>query len=434
MVGNRPVWWGPILSPASLHNSLIFEGIMTNSLLNIPRAFVPRRWQVAALDLWSNSMAGVVQVVTGGGKTAFAALAMKHFMSRFPDGGIVIAVPSVALQDQWLVELTEEFGVAQNEISLLGGGKQKTQRAPISICVMDTLRTKRPNVAENTLLIADECHRFGSPQNAKALLFKHNASLGLSATPIRQYDAGFEEFVEPQLGPVIYTYGYAEASADGILLPFKITNVQVPLLPSERESYDKITRAVAKYDREHRLEKGAISQALRQLLIRRSRVSARAVSRIPVCVAVALKSTFQSIIFHESIGAANQIVTNLRKRGMYAVGYHSQIAPAIRIDNLRLFRRGIAQSLVCCRALDEGLNVPAASLGIIASSTASTRQRIQRLGRVLRVAPGKTFAEVVTLFATEVERERLEREEADLGSVASIAWRRASIDTGRIAI
>jgi superfamily II DNA or RNA helicase len=59
---------------------------------------------------------------------------------------------------------------------------------------------------------------------------------------------------------------------------------------------------------------------------------------------------------------------------------------------------------------------------VIASSTASRRQRIQRLGRILRPAKGKEAATVYTLYATEEERKRLLEEASDLKDVTSVTW------------
>ncbi len=80
---------------------------------------------------------------------------------------------------------------------------------------------------------------------------------------------------------------------------------------------------------------------------------------------------------------------------------------------------------VTCRALDEGFNVPEAQLGIIAASTATRRQRIQRLGRVLRPSKEKERAVVYTLVATGPEIVRLKDEEAELEGVANVSWSRA---------
>ena len=66
--------------------------------------------------------------------------------------------------------------------------------------------------------------------------------------------------------------------------------------------------------------------------------------------------------------------------------------------------------------------MPEASVAVIASSTASQRQRIQRLGRILRKANGKTEAVVYTLFATEEEKKRLGREAANLDGITTVEW------------
>jgi superfamily II DNA or RNA helicase len=81
--------------------------------------------------------------------------------------------------------------------------------------------------------------------------------------------------------------------------------------------------------------------------------------------------------------------------------------------------------LVTCRALDEGFNVPETEIGIIAASTATRRQRIQRLGRVVRPAKGKHRATIYTLVATAPEIARLKQEEQDLEGVADVKWIRA---------
>ena len=116
--------------------------------------------------------------------------------------------------------------------------------------------------------------------------------------------------------------------------------------------------------------------------------------------------------------SATALYDILRKRNHSACIYHSKLAPNWRRDNLRLFRQGVFDVLVSCRALDEGMNVPETTVAIIASSTASHRQRIQRLGRVLRPARGKDHAIHYTLFATEQEQRRLANEEASLEGVA----------------
>ncbi|MDR1953337.1 MAG: hypothetical protein LBQ21_02470 [Clostridiales Family XIII bacterium] len=40
--------------------------------------------------------------------------------------------------------------------------------------------------------------------------------------------------------------------------------------------------------------------------------------------------------------------------------------------------------IICCRALDEGLNVPETDAGVVLSTGNSLRQRVQRIGRIVR--------------------------------------------------
>jgi superfamily II DNA or RNA helicase len=89
-----------------------------------------------------------------------------------------------------------------------------------------------------------------------------------------------------------------------------------------------------------------------------------------------------------------------------------------------MFRAGEIDVLVTCRALDEGINVPDARLAVITASTASTRQRVQRLGRVLRPAAGKRLATVYTIYAAKPEEDRLRAEAERLEGAESVKWLR----------
>jgi superfamily II DNA or RNA helicase len=205
-------------------------------------------------------------------------------------------------------------------------------------------------------------------------------------------------------------------------------NVRVQLLADEQREYDRLTRAVARafqrgLDDEH--------QTTEAILRKRARVSARASMRVPVAVALVERSRgTRTLVFHESIDQADLIVRQLSARGHSVTTYHTGVGPSVRRDNLRLFRRGVYDVLVSCRALDEGVNLPEAQIAVVASATASERQRIQRLGRVLRPAPGKERALVFTLFATSVEEERLRSEADRLEAADTISWEEARVDRG----
>jgi superfamily II DNA or RNA helicase len=258
--------------------------------------------------------------------------------------------------------------------------------------------------------------------NSLALKAPHKATLGLSATPERSFDTGFEEHLVPWLGEIIFSYDYAAAYRDKVIVPFELINVRVEMLPKEDEEYRKLTkRAAREFGRLQR--EGGSDETLRHILQKRASVSATATMRIPVAAAIIDQNKGKrALVFHERVDAANSLLEIFLKRKHSATIYHTKIGPVIRRDNLRLYRRGMFDVLVSCRALDEGTNVPETVVAVIASSTSSQRQRIQRLGRVLRPADGKTLASVYTVYATDLEEKRLREEEALLGGVAMVRW------------
>jgi superfamily II DNA or RNA helicase len=388
----------------------------------------PRPWQEEALRLWKADSRGVVSVVTGGGKTVFAQMCMLAFRDEHPDGKFVIVVPTTALLDQWFISLQEDLGVPEEHISSFSGEEKAKEPNIVNILVLNTARELAPWIAEEheTFLIVDECHRAGSPVNAKALRGAHQAVLGLSATPEREYDEGFEQYVVPALGDIIFEYDYAQAFKEGVISPFELINVRVDLLADERQRYDKLSQRVAREIQ--RSETASLfSERLRRLLQQRAAVSALATMRIPVAAKLAESHRGQrTLIFHERVDQADTLRNVLAERGHRVTVYHSKIAPVVRRDNLRLYRHGMFDVLISCRALDEGMNVPETVVSIIASSTASTRQRIQRLGRVLRPAPGKSEATVYTIYATDQEERRLLREAQSFKEITQVEWVQAS--------
>ena len=70
---------------------------------------------------------------------------------------------------------------------------------------------------------------------------------------------------------------------------------------------------------------------------------------------------------------------------------------------LEAFNAGEVLALATSRVLNEGVNIPAASVAIVLSGSASSREHIQRLGRILRKLPEKEaiLYEVVTAETTE---------------------------------
>jgi superfamily II DNA or RNA helicase len=395
----------------------------------------PRRWQSEAFGAWLNQRRrGVVSVATGGGKTVFAGMCLLDFARNVSQPQVVVIVPTAALLDQWYVSLTEDLHIPVPDVATYSGEGSPPNPALVNLMVINTARLKAPSLLSSqrqTLLIVDECHRAGSPVNALALTGDHAATLGMSATPERDYDQAFEEVIVPALGPIIYRYDYGDARRDSVVAPYDLINVRISLTEPERVRYDAYTRRVARLLSRYRKGEEVGDQLARQLR-ERAAVSARAAMRVPVAVRLADQHPYDRVIvFHEQIQAAERIRELLSERGHHVAAYHSKMGAEMRRDNLRLFRRGLLDILVSCRALDEGVNVPEAAVAVIASSTASNRQRIQRLGRVLRPAAGKERATIYTLFGTDLEARRLAEEAQSTDSADSVSWITAGLPAAR---
>lgn len=385
--------------------------------------FVARAWQEKALAAWhAAGRHGIAEVVTGAGKTYFAMLCMEFFRANVPAATSIVVVPTNVLLDQWIGELISFFGVPYTDIIVLTG-RSRVVQSRIHVGVINTVSkiAGKPGCPE-VLLVVDECHRAGSEKFREALNFPAVASLGLSATPERQYDDALNTVLIPKLGPVIFSYDYRQALADGVIVPFALHNIRFKLEADEQDQYDKLTRrialAVSKY--------GIEDPRSIELLIRRTRISNLSVNRVKIALKLVAKNPRRQIlIFHEDIDACEVIRNALESVGVTVAAYHSKLTLQQRALALSAFRQGAISVLVSCRALDEGFNVPEAEIGIVAASTATYRQRIQRLGRILRPSAGKTHAEIYTLVGTEPEFKRLSEEASHVDDIAYVTWNEA---------
>ena len=391
----------------------------------------PREWQSKALDVWKSRLRGIASVVTGGGKTTFAQMCMQVFRERYLAGRFVIVVPTLALLDQWYVSLREDLMVPDDSLAVFSGEDRPDDLSVVNLMVVNTARRYARRVSEkyDTMLIVDECHRAASPSNSLALMGNYKASLGISATPEREHDELFDTVLVPTLGPIIFQYDYRSALQDDVIVPFDLVNVGTEMTSEEQEKYDAATVDIANTFR--RFQAGEVSKdILVRKLQRRARLAASSIQRVPVTIRLAEQHRANRlIIFHESIDSAESILKILLARRFSATIYHSKIGAELRRDNLRLYRRGVFNVLVTCRSLDEGVNVPETDVAIVAASTGSVRQRIQRLGRVLRPASGKRRATVYTIYVSKPEEDRLVKEAAKLTEAGQITWMRSSVRT-----
>lgn len=374
----------------------------------------PRKWQNEALGLWkSNGYRGIVSVVTGGGKSVFGCLCAKAALSEESDLSILVVVPTVTLQDQWVLNLIDFFNIHLEEISVWRRGK--IRRKKFNVCIINSLsHVENP---ERYILIADECHRYGSDSFYSSINQKWKFSVGLSATPSREYDSFLSERLVPLLGDVIFNYTYLEAHADKVINDFDIFNVFSSLNEDEQCEFDLLSKKIrVAVSRENQ-------EALKMLLIRRNRVVIESKNRLINALPILKKCEGKrTIVFFESVKFAKVFADILREINRPGLIYHSKQSSSLRYQSLRLFKDGFNNVLIACKALDEGLDIPNIECAIIVSSSSTKRQRIQRIGRALRRSPGKGRSQIYTLYSTDNERKRLSEEISTLSSDVVVTW------------
>jgi len=74
-----------------------------------------------------------------------------------------------------------------------------------------------------------------------------------------------------------------------------------------------------------------------------------------------------------------------------------------RRNILEKFRNGDLRILVTSKVLNEGVDIPEASMAVVLAGSGSVREHVQRLGRILRRKEGKkaVLYELVTVDSVE---------------------------------
>ena len=387
-----------------------------------------REWQEKAFPLWWEKKRGIIKVVTGGGKTFFAIHCLKRYLANDPQKSILIVVPSIALLDQWYDSLSQNFD--DKEISLNGGGEQTKVITKICISTIDSLKNIISLIdAENTLLIVDECHKIGTEKRGEMLTNVWHATLGLSATPERDYDDNFYIIIKKILGDIIFDYDYIDAREDEVIVNFKLLYGYAALLPEEENKYKKFTKSIQR--RAATIGGQDMNDyPLKMLIFNRARLVKNSKNRIPYGIELIQKYERDSwIVFTENKKQAkefNKIVNKLK--GFNSGIYNTDLNDDERQENLEKFKAGNLNVLVSCTALDEGFDMPEADGAMILSASSSKRQRIQRMGRVLRITANKENALIVTVYSSKTEYEKL-REESNRYKLEGVPvkWQQMSL-------
>jgi superfamily II DNA or RNA helicase len=368
-----------------------------------------REWQAKAFPLWWSKKRGIVKVVTGGGKTVFAIHCLTKYLEENKDHSIFIVVPSIALLDQWYEGLQKDFN--EKEISLNGGGEHLEKLSRINISTIDSVKNIIQQFdASKTLLIVDECHKIGTEKRGEVLTNNWHATLGLSATPERDYDDNFYIIIRKILGDIIFDYDYIDAREDEVIVNFKLLYAYAAMTPDEEEKYKKFTKSIQR--RAATIGGNDMNDyPLKMLIFNRARMVKNSKNRIPFGIELLQKHKRDSwIVFTENKKQAKEFNKIINTKGYKSAIYNTDLDNAEREENLNNFKNGNLNVLVSCTALDEGFDMPEADGAMILSASSSKRQRIQRMGRVLRITANKQNALIVTVYSSKTEFDKLREE------------------------
>ena len=368
-----------------------------------------REWQEKAFPLWWAEKRGIVKVVTGGGKTVFAIHCSTKYLEEEKDNSIFIVVPSIALLDQWYEGLQKTFD--DTDISLNGGGEHLEEISKVTISTIDSVKNIIHKFdASNTLLIVDECHKIGTEKRGETLTNNWHATLGLSATPERDYDDNFYIIIKKILGDIIFDYDYIDAREDEVIVHFKLLYAYAAMTKDEEDKYKKFTKSIQR--RAATIGGNNMNDyPLKMLIFNRARMVKNSKNRIPFGVELLQKHKRDSwIVFTENKKQAKEFNKIINKKGYKSAIYNTDLDNAEREENLNNFKSGNLNVLVSCTALDEGFDMPEADGAMILSASSSKRQRIQRMGRVLRITANKENALIVTVYSSKTEFDKLREE------------------------
>jgi superfamily II DNA or RNA helicase len=295
---------------------------------------------------------------------------------------------------QWQGVLSKHLGMA---VGLLGGGV--SDRQPVTVTTYDSAAVQTEFHGNRFgLLVCDECHHLPAPSYrfiAEGSIAPYR--LGLSATLARA-DGG-EKVCEALLGPLVHRSEISELKGE-FLAPYEVSRVEVPLTEEEQRRHDEARALYLGFVRSRGIRFGspggwarflAESQrsdegrAAYRAYREQRRIALTSKAKVDVLWRILREHRDERIIvFTED----NDTVYALARWLLLPALTHHTPVPE-RKALLSAFAAGELPALLTSRVLNEGVDVPDASVGVILSGSGSVREHVQRLGRLLRKRPGK---------------------------------------------
>ena len=367
----------------------------------------PRGYQKESLENWlSNDQKGIFALATGLGKTWTSIFGIQQFDMQ-NDGKFmsVIVAPSDSLLKQWREEL-QKFGysskilqtkslgdkwnkILKDDIFNLNFGVENHEIFIVSMKLFCDERfiERISKYKGNSLLIVDEVHNAGSPEQRKGLLETYSSRIGLTATPKRHFDEEGSSLLVDYFSGVVIERDLKWGIENGKLSPYNYHAIEVDLNEDEMFEYSKLSRAMAvEYD-----EKKGFYQSDKydQLARKRAMIVKKAQNKIVEfdnLVSELDNNLKGSFIFCPDGEFLTSIGDILSKKNISWRRFISDDNDEDKKNALINFRKNSLETIVAINCLNEGIDVPSAHTAIILSSSSNPKEYIQRRGRVLRTS------------------------------------------------
>lgn len=338
-------------------------------------------------------------MATGTGKTWTALYIMKQLLEEGKIDQVIVTAYGNDLLTQWyrsLLECFADIGVyrwyedfnefARFQLRLASKGILLVTRDGPRLCrCLENLerRVGEQRIRERTLLVFDEIHGMGSEQlrvQLKEKIRPYTYRLGLSATPVREYDPEGTAFIEEEVGPVIYRFMLEDAIRTGILCEFSYVPLLYELTDEEKKKKQQLIAVF-----EARRKRGELLSE-EELYRHLSRVNKTAVNKIGLLRDYLRRHPEileRCIIFVETKEYGLEVQKMLLE---YTYHFHTYYGEDDNV-NLRRFAEGQLECLITCRKISEGVDIRSVRNIVLFSSDRGKLTTTQRIGRSLRRDP-----------------------------------------------
>lgn len=371
---------------------------------------IPRDYQREALTAWrEHGRRGLVVLPTGAGKSFVAELCIA-------DAGrsALVVAPTLDLVSQWYDGLKRAFG---GPIGVLGGGLHEIHDITVSTYDSAWIHIERYGNRFG-LLVFDEVHHLPGPTfSGAALCSIAPFRLGLTAT-LERPDGAHENLYD-LVGPVVYRKEITELSGE-FLADYRTECITVHLSDEDREAYDEARGTYRGFVESRGIRVGSsggwhhfLREAARSREGRGAFQAWQESRRILQGAPAKLRRLEALLRDHHANRVLvftndNATVYEISRRFLVPAITHQTDAKE-RKALLAGFADGSVPVLVTSRVLNEGVDIPSADVAIVLSGSATVREHVQRLGRILRPQEGKQAVLYELVVADTVEEHTSQR-------------------------